>query len=357
MGNNFNYEFKAMLENLGAKGTINTIGSMLDKGEIHSADFSLKALWDSCEAYKEKHLQEAVTSDLFPQLTSQLINSATIESYKELADYTDIFCTVVPSKLIEEKFAGANAGKTPDKILEGSSYPESEIDEKYVTALPSEKYGRIISVTREMIHFDSVGLVLQKARDIGRQIMNLKQKRIIQSVMDLGSWSGQVYRPSGVGESLFDATKTNLVTSCPFGEAGVLKALKALDGMVDEEGEFINIDPTNLVGLFPVDLWVASNQMIESTLTPEGTENAKNVWKKFFRPIRSPWATEASATDWFIGLPSAQFLLAEAWPISTYTQGANSDEAFSKDVFFRFKISYRFMIAARDFRYWLKCQA
>jgi hypothetical protein len=105
-----------------------------------------------------------VTTDLFPAITGEVINAKTIESYRVVEDHTNDFCTVVPSKLIQEKFASYTAGKTPDKVLQGAPYNEAEFEEKYFEGLPSEKYGKIISVTKEMIHFDKTRQVMVSVR-------------------------------------------------------------------------------------------------------------------------------------------------------------------------------------------------
>ena len=336
---------KDFFESLGDQAGLETFRGMLKENKIGFDDLSIR------------EVHESVTSDLFPQITGELIHSKVIEGYKSQTAIGDELVTVVNSKNEQEVIAGFTAGQQSDRVLEGTSYNDSTIGEKYVQALPAEKYGRVISITEEMIYFDKTLSVIQASQNIGVQAGRLREKRIVQSVLDVGEWASNIYRPSGVGEPLYDAVKENLITTATFGEESLEKVMKVMDSMTDEEGEYINVQAEPLVGLFPVDLWRPANEMVQSTLIPEALTNAVNQFKGWYKPLRSPWVTADSTSTWYIGAPKKQFWLLNVWPLETFSQGKQSEDGFMKDISYKFKVRQYFMVVAVDYRWFFKCTA
>ena len=276
----FRVALRDMVESLGPQGTVKTIREMLAKKELTPEDFSLSELQYACDSAKVSSIysfdtKESVSSDLLPTITGEIISAKIINAYQGAATIGDQLVTVVPSKLKTARIAGFTATASPDLVLEGSPYNDSQLEDKFVTA-EHLKRGRIINLTEEAVHFDQTNQLLKAAESIGIKCALYREKEIIQGILDLGS---NIYTPAGVAEALYSTSRTrhgngipNLKQSNPFGEEGLKETFKLLHNMRDEEGDFILIGTDQIICLFPYDLWVRALQMQQSITVPEGTE-------------------------------------------------------------------------------------
>jgi len=347
---------KDLIEAQGNKGTLRVIQEGIKDNKIKPEDFSLAEIWYACEGGKS--VSEAVSSDLFPQITGELINAKVIEGYKTVNTIGDRLVTVVPAKHKTETYAGFTAADMPDEVPEGSEYNDSLIDEKYVT-VPHTKYGRIISITEEMIYFDQTGQIIMRAQRIGEKAAQYRERLIVEGVQDVNS---NVFRPDGVATAYYRTTasgnrKVNSVSSNPFGEAGLREIFKLMHNQIDENGDYVLIDPSNAILLTPFDLWVEAVQMQKSTLVPEGTENAVNIWKGAFTPLTSPYITAQSTTTWYLGDFRADFVWSEVWPLQTFTSKPGNEDEFNKDIKSKHKVRFYGQVAALDDKHGYKATA
>ena len=327
---------KEVIESAGIQIATESLRELLESGKVKPEDYSIK------------ELREAVSSDLFPTITGEIISAKIIESNKLASGIGDQLCTTVPSKMETEKVAGFEAGDFDiDEIPEGSEYNDSTMSEKHVT-IKHVKKGRLISITEEMVYYDKTGQVLDHARKIGEVLAYEREKIIVQGIMDSNT---TVYKPSGIATAFWSAGNANVETANPFGESGVLAALKNMGEQTDEDGNYIFVDNSRLIGLFPFDLWVQSAQMVQSTLTPESAEQAKNVFKGLFIPLTSPWLTASNASTWYLGDFKRDFRWSEVWPLQVFTMRQQSDSAFRKDLAAIYKCRYLGNIGATDFRH------
>jgi len=357
----FGVALRDMVESLGNKGAKATIREMLQKKEIKPEDFSIQELWHACERDETgmvRPITEAVSSDLFPTITGELISAKVIDGYKSVNMIGDQLATTVPSKLMIETVVGFTSASGPDPVLEGAPYNSSQIEEKW-TQISHAKYGRIIDITEEAIFFDRTGQVLMRAQTIGEKAAQYKEKLVVEAAQDINS---NVFKPAGVATAFFRTTasgdrKINSRASTPFGEEGIKEAMKLFHNMVDESGDYVNIQPANLVGVFPFDLWVRVNQMIQSTLVPEGTENAVNIWKGLFKPLTSPYVTAQSTSTWYLGDFKQDFWWSEIWPLQTFTAKPGAEAEFRSDVKSQHKVRFYGGIGAVDDKHVLKLTA
>ena len=100
--------------------------------------------------------------------------------------------------------------------------------------------------------------------------------------------------------------------------------------------------------------------------TDQGQSNAaETVRNKFANPaagwIRSVKSSPfidsqggQAVNDWYFGDFARQFLWTEIWPLQTFTQGADSEAQFERDVIFRIKARYYAGATCRDTRYVVK---
>jgi len=359
--NRLGVALRDMAESLGVDGTVATIRKMISKGDITPNDFSLREIWDAFERDAQgfvKPVSEAVSSDLFPKITGELINSTLIKAYDAVPTIGQNLVTVSPSKMEVETYAGFDASESPDEVVQGQAYNRATMAEKYVT-VPHTKWGRIIDVTEEMIYFDKTGQVITRAKGIGKKAAQKKERLIVEGVQDINS---NVFRPEGVATAFYRVAATgdrkiNSRVSTPFGEEGLLEANKLFHNMTDEEDDYILVDPANVYALFPFDLWVQAVQMQKSTLVPEGTENAVNIWKGAFTPLTSPYITNQSTSTWYLGDFMEDYVWSQVWDLQTFTAKAGHEDEFHRDIKFKYKVRFYGQIGATDDKHCLKLTA
>lgn len=358
----FGVALRDMVESLGPVGTKTTIREMLKKKEIRADDFtSFQEIWEACERDQDgyvRSISEAVSSDLFPTITGEIISSKIIEGYESINKVGDQLVTTMGSKMKIANYAGFTAASGPDKVLEGQGYNDSQFEEKFAQ-ISHTKYGRIISVTEEAIHFDQTGQILQRAATIGEKAALYKERLIVEGVQDINN---TVFKPAAVATAFYRSTasgdrKINMATSNPFGEAGLLAIKKVMDAMVDEEGDYIMLSVGQLMGLFPVDLEVRVKQMLQSTLVPEGTENAVNTWKGWFVPLASPYVSAQSTSTWYIGDFKKDFIWSEVWPLQVFTAKPGHEDEFNRDIKSKSKVRFFGEVGAIDDKHSFKCTA
>lgn len=350
-----------MHEGLGDKGTRETIREMLANGDLQPEDFSLQEMWNAFERDKDgmvRDISEAVSSDMFPIITGEIINAKVISAYDAVSGVGDQLVTVAPSKMEIETYAGFGASEGPLEVLQGAEYEDSDITEKYAQ-VPHTKWGRLISVTEEMIYFDKTNQIIMRANRIGQKAAQKRERLIVEGVQDIDS---NVYRPSGTPTAFYRTSasgdlRINSRASTPFGEDGILQATKLFHNMTDEESDFIMLDYANLIALLPWDLYVQAVQMVNSALVPEGNENAVNPWKKFFNPVYSPYVTAQSATTWYLGDFKEDFVWSEIWPLQVFTMKPGNEMEFRRDIKSIHKCRFYGQVGAIDHRHCLKLTA
>jgi len=347
-----------MHESLGDTGTVVAIKEMLESGDLMPEHFSLREIWEAFERDSNgmvRSLSEAVSSDMFPKITGEMINSALIKAYATVNTIGEKLTTTTPSKMEVETYGGFDAAEGPEFVAQGAPYNDSNMGEKYVT-IPHRKYGRIISVTEEMIYFDKTGQVVARAKKIGQKAAQYKEKLIVEGVQDVNT---NVFRPSGAAAAFYRTAasgdrKINSLIANPFGEVGLREMNKLFHNMTDENDDYILVDPANVYGLFPYELWVEAVQMQKSSLVPEGTENAVNIWKGVFTPLTSPYITAQSTSTWYYGDFASDFVWSEIWPLQTFTAKPGHEDEFNKDIKMKAKVRLYGQIGAIDDKHCLK---
>ncbi|MBW8001754.1 MAG: hypothetical protein FVQ80_06990 [Planctomycetes bacterium] len=351
--NRLGVALRDMHESSGNAGTVEAIEGMLEKGELNPNDFSLKECWEAFERDPQtglvRDISEAVSTDMFPKITGVLISATLIKAYNSVKTIGKLLTHTVKSNMEIETYAGFNAVEMPEEVQQGAPYNDSGIGEKFVT-VPHQKYGRIISITEEMIYFDKTNQIIARAKGIGKKAAQYKERLIVNGVQDINT---NVYRPSGVAAAFYRTTavgdrEQNSRATTPFGEVGLREAFKLMHIQQDENDDYITIDPANVYAIFPFDLWVEAVQMQKSTLVPEGTENAVNIWKGAFTPITSPYVTVQSATTWFLGDFAEDFIWSEVWPLQTFSSKPGHEDEFNKDIKAKHKVRFYGQVAALD---------
>ncbi len=332
-GKDFNM-LKQKVKEIGMQETVQWLTTAIEKDIIKPEECSIKDMF------------EALDTTTFPNATSVLINKKVIDAYNMQPVIWKDIATVVPSKLQTERIVGFGASEGPLVVPEGGPYKSSSQSEKYVT-IDNIKYGRKIEITMETVMFDQTGQILQRAKGIGEKTAIFQDKLIIEGVIDKNT---DVYKPAGSATAFYASGFSNL-GSTAFGEAGIQAMDILMRAQTDENGEYINVNMSNLILLIPPQLELEAKQMNRSTLTPEAAEHADNVYKGKYSKIHvTPYIT--STTEWLAGDFKKDFWWTEVLPLKMVERKdmANTEEGFNNDIIAQFKTQFYGAIGAVDYR-------
>jgi hypothetical protein len=311
-----------------------------------------------------------LATNAFQVITNELISSKVIEGYNLDNGYIgDRLVQVMKAKMRNQRITGFRALNGPDEVLEGHPYTETGFTEKYVTTSEAKK-GRIVSINEELIVFDQTGEINRRAMMVGDYIRQEREKTIVRGVLDKNN---TVYRPKGQPTALYVAAHMNYIgtggvtgfdSASPFQDVTDLdhvmtyRATKVVDDRVDGTPEPIGglNGPQNVL-LVPTALSGLAYDVLNGGIvrSPNGTNFATFATNSPGRArgmvgdiLHSPYVDAESLVDWYYGNFQRQFVWTEIWPLQTFTQGKDSEAAFSNDVVMRVKARYYGGISATD---------
>jgi len=367
---------KSLYENGGEKRFAIAMINNINEGKIKTDDVSLKALWQAMgepslkqdsllgnRKVGEADFSEAMASSAFPKITGALINKKVQEGYDLEYGIGDQLVTVIKSSVKDETIVGFGADNQMKEVIEGVDYEEGSITEKY-HKIKNTKKGRIISLTEEMVRFDQTSQMLFRAGQIGESAKSDREKTIMNAVLELTS-TGLLaaWRPAGNPTTLYDSasadpysttTLDNLGSEVLTDETDLQAGLTLFAQFKDEQGLPMRVRPkillTGLSLMSIANMICYSGQSVLAT-TPEGTKNVFNGTKALDTTFIDQ---QVAATAWYYGDFKKQFVYTEVWPLSTFQQGRDSEQAFNADVVARYKVSYFGGCGAVSNRYVIK---
>lgn len=341
-------DLKSLVEAYGPQVVHRKIKEMLwaKEPKIRPEDFSFREIWEALQG-----LEEQVVATAFPVITGALINKKVLEGYTAVETIGDSLVTIVPSKRRMEIIPGFEALETVKEVLEGMPYEEIGMIEKYVE-INSKKYGEIISITEETIMEEQTGQILARAQRIGEAARFMREKVILDVVQDVGSKSYS-------GAVLYDNTLYGNLGSTNFGTdgSGLAATRLKLTAMKDEQGRRILVSRRQL--LVPDALLQAATDLVFPGTLP-GTAVA--VESPFFKRVitgllSSPLLDDKSTAAYYYGDFPRQFWYMDIWPIQVFMQRRDSDAAFERDIYARFKVRLYGGAGAVDHRFVIKGNA
>ena len=353
----------------GQKAFTELFDKAIDEKKLRPEDFSLLELFNAlCDPRHEldrensEVLHEAVNSSAFPYATNKLISTVVLDGYDLNVGDAKELVTEYSAKRKTEDIVGFTDLEEPDEVLEGMPYHEETVDEKRVQ-IKSKKFGRIISLTKEMILFDQTDLILRKAATIGQKAGYQEAKNIFLAVQDAAStdlgisaaewlvYDGSAADSYSTDHSSFDdgANTNSNQGSTAFGTAGMKAALTLLRKLKDHASEYITVVPTHVV-VPEAKVWEA-REMFSSEKQYDSAENAKNVFNNAYKVISHPILDETSAYYWYIGDFKKDIFMSRIWPMQVTMQSSNSESAFTSDIIKRFKVSNYWGLGAVDYRH------
>jgi hypothetical protein len=357
---------KDLYRGLGPRGFTDRLIKLLDaeKPLITPDDVSLRELWeavngplgDTLGMSRQRgfiHVQEAVDSSVFPNVTGVLIAKRVIDGYEQPGYIGDQLVANMPSRLRVERVVGFTAIGRPGGVDEGMPYPHTGLAEKFCTT-QAAKEGYMIEVTEEAVFFDQTGQLLMRAQQIGTKIRLEREKVIIDGVQDANTL---VYWPQGAAEALYrtaagtNATTVNKRTNAGYGLVDwtdIDEATQLFAAMVDEAGDKIVMVPTVL--LVPPALKMVANRICRATELRTGTASLAEVatWANpvDLTPLSS--VLLSSSTTWYMGDPKRQFVWQDVWPLQVLRADAMQGDQFDRDIVAKFKTRFYGGIGAID---------
>jgi hypothetical protein len=143
---------------------------------------------------------DAVDSSSFSNITGQILFNEIKQKYNAAGFIGDQLCSLVPitnRNLSTQKTPWLSAVvDTPALVNQGMPYPHTEFSEQYIEYPAPVKFGRICSVTMEMIFSDLTMQARESAGTVGLRHRQHKEEMILSTVMGLinsHKWNGTTY--------------------------------------------------------------------------------------------------------------------------------------------------------------------
>lgn len=338
------------------------VNDMIMGGKMPVSEFSLRGLWEAMgrpdlnsgrrllgKRMNDTEFKEALDSSAFPKITGALINKVVQDSYEQEYGAGMQLVTVIPSSQKDDTMVGFTAEDSLAEVEENMPYEQGGLGEKF-HKIRNRKFGRIISISEEMVKFDQTNQVIQKANRIGIAARS-KQDEIIMKVV-LGSVNTGVYaswRPAGTATTLFSDTSTdpyspdtfdNVNTNALADNTDIDENMALLGVAKDENSRPIMINPTHILtgwGKIHVARRIVESPTAALATYPQGV---KNTWGQLV-PVVSPWVTsEVGANYWLLGEFKKQYVYTEVFPLQTFQAKPGNDQEWTSDTIYAVKARF-----------------
>lgn len=372
---------KSAYEKYGEKKFAATVVNLINAGEVNESNFSLGGLWDAMgrPSLKQKdfalgrrvteddfEIHEAQDSSAFPKITGALINKVVQDAYTLEYGIGEQLVTSIPSSVKDETIVGFSEDMGMQEIDENMPYEEGSIGEKY-HKIQNRKFGRIISLSEEMVKFDQTGQMIMRAKRIGEAAKSKKERIILDAVLGLvTSGLNASWRPAGNATTLYSNTSTdpyssatldNLGSEALADETDLDTALALFSKFTDEHGLPMSITPKIL--LTGMSLRGTANKICYSgqAVKAESPAGVKNIYTGI-NALDSPFIDQlVSATAWYFGDFKKQFVYTDVMPLQIFQAKAGNIKEFENDVVMRFKARFMGGCGAVSNRYVVKGNA
>jgi hypothetical protein len=398
---------KANSQAQGLRNLYSTIATAIESKEHNIDEFSAEHIARACGVIGErdswsehapyvfarfgnlekKHPREVfsesngnLNTDVFQTILTDLIETPLIDSYLNTDDLIgrELVTVQTGSQRRNVKLAGLTAHGSTKYVDEGHPYPELGFGEKY-TVSSEDKRGAIYSITMEAMMEDTLGVIRDQMNEIGEVLALDLEEYIIGMVTDtLQSQGRYVYRPSGTGTALYDTdAHLNSIgeSGAPTGYTSAIaledwtdietvwkfRATQVTDDRIDGTAKPIrNLNMGEKVLLVPNALF-GTAQRIQNNIHLDVTTNTNNVSRAktpttglIDKVLTSAFLDAIVTTTWYYGVPKKQFIMRELWPMQVFTQGADSDASFERDIAFRVKARALVGVSAKDTPYFTR---
>lgn len=318
------------------------------------------------DRHSASDVAEAMTAAMFPTVVGQLIHPVIIKAYEPLANTVLPLVFETNSSRPSESIVGFGSTDQLTEVRESQPYEEAQPTERKCT-IKNHKFGKIISVTMEMVMFDQTGEALRVAAGIGNKAGTHLHEFIVNKVCDYAcTATGEAANKSlvvdGTSRTVYADTHAswdiqvndnNQATA--LSDAGLTTALALLAAQKDDKGDPIVIFPKTL--LVPAALHVVAKKLIGSPDQYDTGNRSINPFYNAYSIIMSPFIDATSATAWFVGDFQAQCVLQWVYKMRTETLRDASQVSFNNDIVFQAKAGYYAGVGLTDYRFVVKGNA
>lgn len=225
-------ELRKQVEKRGLTETVDHLVEALKKGDVKPDDISIKGIAENTitdldgkvcgreflRELEKKQLTEnmanAVSLANFSNIIQQQFFNSVLQGYNLMDSGVADLVPVVSSNVIAtagETVPGiTNLGDASKILGPGEEYPMASVEEQYIQTPRQNKMGFIVPIEREALIADRTGLLVERCRDLGRQIRIDRENEICDVIINA---NGSTAR----------APKTN--GSCPYNYRGSNYAL------------------------------------------------------------------------------------------------------------------------------------
>ena len=321
------------------KATVTELTEWLRSGEIQPEEISIRECFEALVEEQNPGLdlrysdfsdiREAIVSSQFPKITGTLIHSTFIREYE--LNMGDLMSLVEQrtSTRREETIAGMTPGERAGQVEEGAPFSEIQIGEKYVH-IPNKKFGKGVSLTKEMILFDQTGDLVRYAKANGQELGTSLASFICNRLTDT-AWNeldidgvSRSYTINGTRRAIYADTHASWdVYANDNLAAAALPSISVVRGMRKQLKLMVNEQNEKIVTKSPI---VFANDLLEDDMRQffhlqdfelDSANRNRNIYQNSVKLVVSPFFP--SLTHWFLGDPARQNILQWVWKPRTDT--------------------------------------
>jgi phage major head subunit gpT-like protein len=329
-------------------------------GQTRLAEATISSIWKQQEQFgdlKMTKLQEAVSESAMPQLLRFGVQNFLFDGYASVPVIYPDLVRVVASGGAEELYAPLYGAELPAQLAAGQEYGDSRLLGLDVH-VPNQKYGRLLSIERELIEDDRTGQIVTRAGQMGERMRYVEEKTVIAAIKAGGT--------QGYNTTIGNTPASPGLLSGP----GLIAADQAMQEITDPLGNLMLVMPDTLL-VSPSDKFNAA-MLLNSALQPSvpgasgQTANTATSgltgWTMTVNPLQGLYNLKVSRFlntsngldgthgSWFLLEAKKSIVFQDRTALQVMQEAVNSGGSFDRDVF-RYRVDRRFASAVIESRY------
>lgn len=317
---------------------------------------AIKRIWKGAK-YGEtsiRKLEESTSESQFPQLLRYGVQNFLFDGYASVPTIYPDLVRVVSSSGAEELYAPLYGTELAQSLSAGQEFGDSRLQGLDVH-VPNQKFGRMLSVERELVDDDRTGQIVTRAGQLGERMRYVEEQQVINAITSGTYTTGIGNVNSGGGQ----------LSALNLSAADI-----ALEQMVDPMGNKMLVMPDTLL-VSPADKFNAA-QLLQSALQPSvpgasgqtasTASSGSTGWTMTINPLQGLYNLKVSrflaSTNGLDGTHGKAFLMEakkslvfqDRDALEVLQEASNAGASFERDVY-RYRIRRRFAAALIESRY------